>query len=330
MATQGVTSEATSTPDTVFETEAWGRFMEKRYGYVFEPLRVTLASGQAVCIPASRLERRFGRWGVYRSTPPDLFGNVLAQGALSLPLLVETFDELSRQPELHSLTIALHPLHPQAGVIQQLPERYVLSWQGATRLLRLAQPFEHIWDQSFCKQHRRKIRAASRQGVHACLDNSDSAIEAYYPLYVESCQRLGLDRTEPIEFFYDLKAYLGGYYSLLLAQAGGQTVAGLILLTCQQKVFAYQISSAERYWDLFPNHLLFSTAIEQACAAGAVYIDFLPTGSHEGPETFKERFGAERLTYRIYRVNNRLYSAAVRLKDVLTVATPRPLGEPGA
>jgi lipid II:glycine glycyltransferase (peptidoglycan interpeptide bridge formation enzyme) len=185
-----------------------------------------------------------------------------------------------------------------------------------------------VWEHDICKQHRRKIRTATKRGLTVVEDNTEAALEAYYPLYLESCLRLGLLATEPLAFFYDLRALLGQHYSLLLARVGGEAVAGLIVFNCGDKVFAYQIASAARHWDYFPNHLLFSSAIERACAAGAAYIDFLPTGDHLGPELFKERFGAQRLPYRTYRVHNRVYAAAVEVKDRLTHAEPKAPAAP--
>ena len=72
----------------------------------------------------------------------------LASGAaiLTLPLVLEVFDQLCRRPNMHALTLALHPLHPAAPVLQALPDEYVLSRQGATRLLPLGRPFSDVWE----------------------------------------------------------------------------------------------------------------------------------------------------------------------------------------
>jgi hypothetical protein len=313
--------------DTVFETEEWCRFVERRFGFLYAPIRVTLPSGETVLIPCNVVETRFQAFRVLRSTPPDHFGNVYSSRQLSLPLLLDTFQTVSRLPFVHSLTIAFHPLHRHADVIRSLPDQYVLSHRGATRVLELSMPFDRMWETVFCKQHRRKIRTALKRGVHVGVDVSDAGIEAYYPLYVESCRRLELAHTEPIEYFYDLKAALPAFYSLWLARVDGQTVAGLIVLIRGCKVYAYQMSSSERHWDLYPNHLLFSTIIEHACAIGAEYIDFLPTGFASGPETFKERFGARRLPYFVYRVHNRYYHRLAQWKRALAGATSRSPAE---
>ena len=313
--------------DTVFETEEWCHFVELRYGLPYAPIRVALPSGETVLIPCNIVETRFQAFRVLRSCPPDSFGNVYSSRPLTLPLLLDTFQAVSRLPSVHSLTIAFHPLHRQAGVIRSLPDEYVLSRRGATRVLELSMSFDKIWEMVFCKQHRRKIRTAIKRGVHVKIDNSDAGIEAYYPLYVESCRRLGLAHTEPIEFFYDLKASLQAYYSLWLAYVDGQATAGLIVLTRGSKVYAYQMSSSEKGWDLYPNHLLFSTIIENACALGAEYIDFLPTGFAVGPETFKERFGAKRVPYSVYRVHNRYYRRLALWKQAVAGRGFKPAAE---
>jgi hypothetical protein len=309
--------------DTVFETEEWCRFVGRRFGFSYAPIRVTLPSGNTVFIPCNVVETRFKMLRVLRSTPPDSFGNIYTSKQLTLPLLLEAFRAVSRHPFVHSLTIAFHPLHRHADVIRALPDEYVLSRRGATRVLELSMPFERIWETVFCKQHRRKIRTAIKSGVQVKVDGSGAGIEAYYPLHVESCKRLGLPRAEPIEFFYDLKAAVPAYYSLWLAHVGGRAIAGLIVLTRGRRVYAYQMSSSERDWDLYPNHLLFSTVIEHACAVGAEYIDFLPTGFASGPETFKERFGARRLPYSVYRIHNRYYHRLAQWKQAATSAVSR-------
>jgi hypothetical protein len=303
--------------DTVFETEEWCHFVERRYGFAYAPIRVALPAGDSALIPCNVVETRFQAMRVLRSTPPDSFGNIYSSRDFSLPFLLETFQAVSRLPFVHSLTIAFHPLHRHSDLIRALPDEYVYSRRGATRVLELSMPFDRIWETVFCKQHRRKIRTAIKRGVHVKVDGSDAGIEAYYPLHVESCRRLELPRAEPIEFFYDLRASFPSCYSLWLAHVDGQAVAGLIVLTRGRKVYAYQMGSGERHWDLYPNHLLFSTIIEHACAMGAEYVDFLPTGFASGPETFKERFGAKRLPYNVYRVHNRYYHRLAQWRQAI-------------
>jgi hypothetical protein len=103
------------------------------------------------------------------------------------------------------------------------------------------------------------------------------------------------------------------------------------VLTYGDSVFAMHEASLSDCWDLYPNNLLHSAAIEAASAEGRRYFDFLPSGRLPGVEEFKESFGARRLEYNVYRIQNQWYSAAVRFKrNLLGRLTRSAQHSPGA
>lgn len=292
---------------SVFLTDEWRRFVERVYGYTSFPLHLVLASGTRVDVSSYDLPRRLGLFHVLYSTPPYYYGGLFADPPLKNEELAEVFDRVRRRCHIHSLTIAFHPLDPLAQVRLPGVDRWVLS-ESSTHVLDLSTQRYADGDECFSKNQRKKLRKALHRGVTVVRDDRPAAVEQYYRIYLDSAARWGLDRVESPESFLYLQRYLEPYFALRLALVSGRVVAGLIVLTYRDSVFAMHGASLSDCWDLFPNNLLYSDAILAASAEGRRYFDFLPSARLAGVEAFKESFGARKLKFNVYRIPGRLYS----------------------
>lgn len=158
----------------------------------------------------------------------------------------------------------------------------------------------------FARFHRgqvqRGIRKAEKNGlaVVAASEERDMT-HVFYPLFVETRRRLGVP-VQPRRFFERLwhRMIQPGLGSVLLVFHDSTPVAGGVFLTWNgTTVYKYGASNAAT-WALRPNHLLFWTAIREACARGDTVFDFGRTDFHsEGLRAFKSGWGTreEELVY---------------------------------
>lgn len=141
----------------------------------------------------------------------------------------------------------------------------------------------------------RNISRAEREGVVVRRAASTRDLDAFYALHTRTRRRQGVP-VQPRRFFDLLWGYLGstGLAFILLADAGErEAIAGaLFLASGTSTIYKFGASDPDA-WRLRPNHLIFWTAIQHACARGDRRFDFGRTDvGNAGLRAFKSGWGA--------------------------------------
>ena len=175
---------------------------------------------------------------------------------------------------------------------------------------------------------RYNVRLTSRRGVTTRYgDVSD--LRTFYRLYYETSQRDGFI-IRPPDYYLDLWAEFlrVGRAHVLLAEVGGETIAGLILFHFGRTAWYMYGASSSEHRNLMPNYVLQWEAIRQAKDLGCTQYDMwgAPDRFDEndplwGVYRFKSGFGGE--TRRGIGAFD--FSPLPRLYWLYTVATPRVL-----
>jgi lipid II:glycine glycyltransferase (peptidoglycan interpeptide bridge formation enzyme) len=94
-------------------------------------------------------------------------------------------------------------------------------------------------------------------------------VDTFYRLHTRTRARLGVP-VQPQRYFRMLWRSLiaPGFGFVLLASAGGLTVAGAVFLAWNGTIMYKYGASSPEFWTLRPNNLLFSTAIRWGCENG--------------------------------------------------------------
>lgn len=142
----------------------------------------------------------------------------------------------------------------------------------------------------------RNIARAEREGVIVRRASGPRDLDAFYALHTRTRRRQGVP-VQPRRFFDLLESQLieSGMAFVLLADGGGrEAVAGALFLAADGTTIYKFGASDPDSWPLRPNHLIFWTAIQEACARGDVRFDFGRTdiGNH-GLRAFKSSWGAQ-------------------------------------
>jgi lipid II:glycine glycyltransferase (peptidoglycan interpeptide bridge formation enzyme) len=147
---------------------------------------------------------------------------------------------------------------------------------------------------------RYNIRLAQRKGVEArCGTPAD--LPLFYQMYAETAARDGF-LIRPAAYYQDVWQLFmqAGRAELLLAQVGGEVVAGLILFIFGSKAWYMYGASTEKQRHLMPNHLLQWQAMLRAKTLGCIQYDmwgapdvFDASDSLWGVYRFKQGFGGQ-------------------------------------
>lgn len=143
------------------------------------------------------------------------------------------------------------------------------------------------------KGARRDARIGERGGLTARLDSSDAAVDAYYQVYRDTCERLSL-RPLPKTFITYERERAPGAFRLLLAELDGVIVAGKVYLAQDGWVRIVEGSALrdDAIAPLMPDVFLTRELLRDAIASGARFVDYgITEGVNIGLRGFKRRMG---------------------------------------
>ena len=140
----------------------------------------------------------------------------------------------------------------------------------------------------------RGVRKAEREGLEVRMTESADALEDFYRLHCMTRKRLGVP-VQPRRFFDHLwrRVIEPGFGFLLLAQLGGRSVAGAVLLGWKGTLVYKYAASDPAFLPARPNNLVCAAAIEWGGALGYQYLDFGRSDLRDkGLRAFKQGSGA--------------------------------------
>ena len=280
-----VAESASSSP---FHNPAWTELLVRSYGYPGFALAVCDQQGRIVAgapfVEVRNLTRR-SRW-------------------ISLPFSDECVLLAENLEAKHRLADALAALQERRGgpLLEVRGIVDAVGWRmradAVTHDLDLSGGIDQVRRGFSRSQVVRNIARAEREGVVVRTAQNADDLSAFYALHTRTRRRQGVP-VQPRRFFELLWTELveRGLASILLADAAGrQAIAGaLFLIASGTTVYKFGASDTDS-WRHRPNHMIFSTAIEQACERGDVRLDFGRTDlANEGLRAFKRSWGgAER------------------------------------
>lgn len=170
--------------------------------------------------------------------------------------------------------------------------------------------FTHILDlggfdevfQRFSSDRRRNIRKAKELNLQFYVADIEDQFETYFKIYEDTLNRWG-EKTlvsYPYSLFEAIYRYKSDSVKLWLAKVDDRIVSGKIIFYHRKFAYYWHGSTLEEYLNLYPDPFLMSEIIRDACQRGYKGIDFGPSGGLKGVETYKEKFGARKVSFHSY------------------------------
>jgi len=300
---------------SIFHTQGWLRALHLTYGY--EPFVVTttppeeeLTNGFPFC--------RVNSWLTGRrivSLPFSDHCQPLVENPTDLTQLVSSLEDCLEREDCSYLEV-------QFSVQDAFGEQMLRNLRTRPTPLQNCQTetsYLHTLDlrpqlsELFVNFHKsciqRRIRHAERAGLTYDEGRSDSLIEKFYDLLVQTRRRHKLP-PQPIRWFRNLVDYLGDKLKIRVASKNGQPVASIVTLSHKGSVVYKYGCSDPRFYHLGASVWLLWKAIQEAKELGAREFDM---GRSElnatGLVTFKDRWGAQRSTMIRCRFGSHFFEA---------------------
>lgn len=165
-------------------------------------------------------------------------------------------------------------------------------FQGkVTFLLRLFASEEELW-KAIPSERRNRVRKTQKLGLRSRFSGSDE-VGIFYDIWSANMKDLG-SPAHSREFFDEIFSSLGTHAELIFVDNDrGETVAGGLSLKFRDTVMLPWVSSRRKFFDLYPNNLLYWDLMAKACREGISCFDFGRSSMDSGTFQFKKRWKAE-------------------------------------
>jgi CelD/BcsL family acetyltransferase involved in cellulose biosynthesis len=295
---------------TFFHTPLWSRLVTAAFpGWRDASMGFTVRGGQRAVLPMVEAARPMR--GLFRelvSTFAGCYGGLIAEPGADPAELAGVWESVLGQGRLARLELTGSPVG--AAVLPSAPA----SSEDVTHLLDLTAGYESLV-RGYSESTRRAVRKARAAGVTVERATREEDFRAYFEVYEDALRRWAESASNhyPWELFaagFALGRTRPGVMELWLARLGERVVAGAWVFSWNGHVDYWHGATREEALPASPGHLLHDTILQDACARGARYYDFNPSGGHPGAARFKSGFGAQRRPVPRYVIPGRLFPAA--------------------
>ncbi|MEI6126542.1 MAG: peptidoglycan bridge formation glycyltransferase FemA/FemB family protein [Pseudomonadota bacterium] len=169
----------------------------------------------------------------------------------------------------------------------------------STYAIRLDKPEDALWKQ-FSSGHQRGIKAAKKKGVTVRKASSLRDYEAYCSIYKDTLERWGKKTVIEFPDSLTLKLLEPHHDSVILwlAEIDARPIAGIIIFYCNTMAHYWRGASIKKDMEYHASTFLQWVVMQDALHKGYALYDFAPSGSLEGVDEFKRRFGAEKIFFK--------------------------------
>ena len=234
----------------------------------------------------------------HESMVPGVYGGPVFQSPASPEHYTVINQELSKY---NNLLVGSNPF------VDWHPEGDFTKYETFIQILRLSPDFTQIW-KNYSKGRRHTISYARKQSVVVKEGNFFDYYQTYYEIYRMQLKRWGQKATNyyPMRLFKNLAihAKTNPAIKLWTAWLDGRMISGMVIFYHNRHLATWHGATLDEYFEYRPVDILYSTAIENACHAGYEIFDFTSSGGHDNVVFFKERYGATRLPFTVYRRKN--------------------------
>ena len=267
----------------------WLKLLTTFYGYQIIPLTTTNADNQVtgflpLCFIKSPLT---GRRLV--SLPFSDYCPLLAIDETNTTQLIEQALHIAQEKNVKYLELRSGTNEVLARRTDFTANNLYVNW-----VLPLAGSAEEAWS-DLRKPVQHQIKKSQKAGVQVRTAQKHEDMDIYYRLHLNTRTKKHGMPAQARRYFHMLWDTFApsGTMRLLLAEAEGTPIAGMLLFAAGSTLHYAYGASDENYLKLAPNNLLFWEAITWGCANGYKSLDLGRTASNNpGLMEFKRRWGA--------------------------------------
>jgi hypothetical protein len=287
---------------TFFHSRKWIElWCEYNEGHITpEPIAVEFSDGKKAIIPMARKTAYKGLISTLISAPMGTYGGWISSdmlGGKHVQAMVEYL--LSRD----SLRWRINPFDINTPVFLATDTDTGIPGAGTpdismdyTYVVDTTAGFDAV-EAAISKSNLRSIHRAFRLGIEVFEARSEKEWADYFDIYGDALRRWGANATSNYSkmFFEKMRKIGSPHVQLRLAVYKNRPIAGALFLKSPRHISIWHAATRTDSLHLSPFNMLVYFALEEACRTGITWLDFNPSGGHEGVSHSKERFGSAKL-----------------------------------
>ena len=219
----------------------------------------------------------------------------------------------------------------------EIPGDLKTDTHKVTLALDLPEDQEALW-KSLPSERRNRIRKAEKADLAVEIAGRKK-LDTFYRIWSANMRDLG-SPAHSIAFFDQILRVFPEHANILLVSYRAQYIGAAVALHFKDTLTLPWVSSLRKYFDLYPNNILYWEAMRYAVEKGCRHFDFGRSSINSGTYTFKIRWGAKprQLFWQFRSVagaepgisgaDNPKYSLAISIWKRLPVGLTRLIGPP--
>jgi len=284
---------------TFFHTPVWSEIFAKTYKYYKPSARKFIfKDGKEAILPLMKISRLKGMINAYVSNVAGTYGGYISRSILSTDQIEQIFNNL-RSPAISKVTITGNPLNKYNA-----PITYG-AMPCSTHILNLQEGIDALWDK-WGYQMKKAIKKASEAGMEYRIAENLDEWREYFAIYEQALEKWG-DRASsryPFSLFENFFNSENKNIKLWLATLNGKIIGGHLYLYHNYHCAEWHSCFLDEFLELGTRRYLIHQTILDACSKNIKYYDLSPSGGHQGPEQFKQRFHPNRITFSSWSWDN--------------------------
>lgn len=291
---------------TFFHTSTWAQILAQTYPHFqISTKGFVLHDGVVAIVPLMDISEQDRSFKWHESMFPGVYGGAVAERHLTQAEISYIFQHLAK-----ARTACIHVIgNPSTDYT--LPSSYSRSLL-CTHVLTLDKGYDAIF-KNYSRGRKSSVKKARKMGVEIGVAETEEEFRSYYyEVYQDSLRRWedNVLANYPYSLFEQIYQRRSESMKLWVAKVDGEIVSGNLIFYHNRHVVYWHGATRESYFSYRPGCLLMTEIIRDACQKGFRYYDFNPSGGLKGVETYKERFGAQRVHFYSYVWNhNRVHRA---------------------
>ena len=278
-----------STTATFYHTSTWLHSLAKTLSGL--TLRCLVAEDGGVF--SGYLPFFFVRMGPLQrawSLPFGTYGGPVAAGnSAVIPMLLDEYRRATnRRDVIETGWVDFHGIAP-ASAKRGTP--------GTTQIVDLSQGFDHVWDNLFARDKRKRARKATRDGVTVERCSDASGVDSHYGIYSERVSSFGTQEAFPVSLFEELFTRGGDRVRLFLAWHQGHVVGSHFNFYHKDAVVAWYGMASAAGDNVQAGTLLYTDCIRDACTDGFTSYNLGASLGRQSLIDYKESLGGATYTY---------------------------------
>lgn len=291
---------------TFFHTPTWFKIFAQTYPNMsIATVKFTFDDAIAI-FPMMKISRQVGFWDfpTYISNPAGVYGGWISKQALNQKQSLEIINWVRKNRK--NIVWRINPF--DNSLLNLTLSKTIKFKEDFTQCLDLNVEHEKL-RRNFSRGHKYNIRKAKRNDLNCKIAKTIEEWNEYYKVYQNSLNRWGDKTTSnyPFSLFENAWNSNSKNLKLYLVFKNDKIISGILVLFHNNHSVLWHGATLKEFYHFHPWHFLCDQIIKDAYQHHYKWVDFNPSGGHQGVVSNKKGFGTTKIQTNVFKQESNSY-----------------------